>query len=398
MTKIMWMSNGMNATTGYGVQSRLFVPRIKKLGYDLAFFAFYGAEGSIMNFNGVQVYPKAVHPYGQDIVRAHCQHYGADYLLTLMDTWVIQPTNIQPVPWVAYYPVDHDPMPPKVKEALLQANQRIAMSKFGLEQAHKHGMDSYYVPHAVDTSAYKMIDKAEAREKMKFPKDAYIVGTVAMNKGMPSRKNFHQMLEAFRNFKRRHTDAIYLLHSQMGIGADGLGGVNLPELCSLLGLQVGKDVFFCDQYMQVLGFNDEYMSLMYSSLDVHMLVSAGEGFGVPIIEAQSCGCPVIVGGWTAMPELVYSGRIVDKKDAEPVWTGIASYNYVPHIRAVELALEAEYRNPSPRERARQGIVENYDVEVVMEKHWKPTLEAIDKQLDITNKRQAEMTEQREAVK
>jgi len=401
------MSNGMNANTGYGVQSRIFVPRLVKLGYDIAVFGFYGAEGSLSNYSvrgkdgemiSIPVYPKAAHPYGMDICRAHAQHYKADYLLTLMDSWVVTPQSIQPIPWVSYFPVDHDPMPPKVKEALLQANQRIAMSKFGLAQAHQHGMDSYYVPHAVDTNLYKQIDKMEAREKMQFPKDVFLVGTVAMNKGQPSRKNFHEMLEAFRNFKRRHKDVVYLFHSQMGTGPDGLGGVNLPELCSLLGLQVGKDVFFCDQYTQILGFNEEYMSLLYSSLDVHMLVSGGEGFGVPIIEAQSCGCPVIVGGWTAMPELVYSGRVIDKKDAAPFWTGLASYNYKPSIRAIELALEAEYKKPSPRDAARKGMVENYDVEVVVEKHWKPTLAAIDEQLKMTNERQVEMLQQREAVK
>lgn len=394
MTRIMWVSNAMHSNTGYGIQSRLFVPRIKKLGYEMAVFGFYGVEGSLMNFNGIPCYPKAVHPYGQDVVRAHAQHFQADYILTLMDTWVIQPMNMQPVPWVAYYPVDHDPMPPKVKESIMHANYRIAMSKFGVKATQEMGMSCGYVPHAVDTNLYKMIDKTEARERMKFPKDAYIVGTVAMNKGIPSRKCFPQMLEAFRNFKRRHTSAVYLLHSQMGTGQDGLGGVNLPEMCSLLGLQVGKDVFFSDQYMMMLGFNEEYMSLLYSSFDVMLLTSAGEGFGVPLIEAQACGCPVITGGWTAMPELVRSGHIIDKKDADKSWTGIASYNYLPRIKAIENALELEYKKPSPRERARKAMVEEYDVEVVMEKNWKPVLEDIDKELARTRERWAKMQELR----
>jgi len=387
----------MNALTGYGVQTKLFVPRIKeRLGYDMAVFAYYGCEGSLMTVNGIPVYPKAIHPYGMDILRAHAMHFQADYVLSLMDTWVFQQANIAPIPWVAYFPVDHDPMPPKVRESIMLANQRIAMSKSGLKAANDMGMDAYYVPHAVDTNLYKMHDKLEARDKLKFPKDAFIVGTVAMNKGIPSRKNFHQMLEAFRNFKRRHTDAIYLLHSQMGTGQDGLGGVNIPELCQALGLQVGRDVFFCDQYLQMIGYGEEYMSLMYSSLDVHMLVSSGEGFGIPIIEAQACGCPVITGGWTAMPELVHSGRIIDKKDAEPIWTGIASYNYLPHIRAVELALEAEYKNPSPRERARKAMVENYDIEVVMEKHMIPTLQSIEKEFNRVVERRVEMEKERAA--
>jgi glycosyltransferase involved in cell wall biosynthesis len=382
MSRILWISNSLNSFTGYGVQTKLFVPRIiNKYKHEIAVFGYYGVEGSVLNINGVTCYPKAMHPYGMDVVRAHATHWKADYVLSLMDSWVVQPSNIAPVPWVSYFPVDHDPMPPKVKESLQFANSRISMSKFGKEAAAKMGLDSYYVPHAVDTNLYKRIDKKEARERLNFPQDAYIVGTVAMNKGMPSRKNFTYMLEAFRNFKQRHTNAIYYLHTQLGAGQDGYGGVNLPEYINSLGLQVGKDVFFCDQYQQIIGFNEEYMALMYSALDVHMLVSAGEGFGIPIIEAQACGTPVIVGGWTSMPELVHSGRIIDIKDAEKTWTGIASYNFYPHVGAVEDALEQEYKNPSSRVSARKGMVDNYEVELVMDKHWKPTLEAIDKELE-----------------
>lgn len=97
-----------------------------------------------------------------------------------------------------------------------------------------------------------------------------------------------------------------------------------------------------------------------------------------------------------MPELVRSGHIIDKKDADPQWTGIASYNWYPRIGAIENALELEYKKASPRERARKAMVEEYDVEVVTEKYWKPTLADIDAQLNIINKRQAEMNEQREA--
>jgi hypothetical protein len=76
MSRLLWVSNGMNAMTGYGVQTKLFVPRIiNKYKHEIAVFAYYGAEGSLVNLNGVTVYPKAVHPYGMDIVRAHATHW-----------------------------------------------------------------------------------------------------------------------------------------------------------------------------------------------------------------------------------------------------------------------------------------------------------------------------------
>lgn len=341
---------------------------------------YWGLEGGALQYGKVLHFPKAQHPYGMDIMNAHAHNFQADAILTLMDAWVIQPGNIPPFKWIAYYPVDHEPLPPKVREAIALANYRIAMSKFGVEESNKAGLDCYYVPHGVDTNLYKPMDKAEARKMMNLPADAFIVGTVAMNKGQPSRKCFDKMLQAFANFKKKHTDAVYYIHTQEGTGQDGLGGVNIPEMCNLLGLRYGIDVILPAPYNILLGYSDDIMAALYSAMDVHLLASMGEGFGVPIIEAQACGCPVIVGGWTAMPELVYSGHVIDKSDAEGMWTGIASYQFIPKASAIERKLHEEYNHPSPRDRARKGMVENYDADLVFNKYMLPAINDIDRRM------------------
>jgi glycosyltransferase involved in cell wall biosynthesis len=37
-----------------------------------------------------------------------------------------------------------------------------------------------------------------------------------------------------------------------------------------------------------------------------------EGYGVPMLEAQACGTPVITGRWTAQAEVVGSGVFIEK--------------------------------------------------------------------------------------
>ncbi|MFA5150967.1 MAG: glycosyltransferase family 4 protein [Clostridia bacterium] len=389
--RIFWVSNAPFSKTGYGVQTNLFLSKLQEMGHDLACLCYYGLEGGAINFNKIVCYPKAAHPYGMDILAAHAMNFKSDIIVSLMDAWVFDPRATGGLPWIAYYPVDHEPIPEKVRTNISQAFARIAMSKFGVEETHKAGLDCYYLPHAVNTNLYKPIDKLEAREKLKLPKDAFIIGTVAMNKGLPARKNFAPMLEAFANFKRRHTDAIYYLHTE-ALGIDNQS-FNIPEYANQLGLRMGKDIFLPDQYQKFIGYDDNWMSLMYSSLDVHLLASMGEGFGIPTLEAQACGCPVIVGDWTASGELCFAGQKIDKKDALRNYTGLASYQYIPHTRQIERALELERDKPSNRERARR-LAEEYSIENIAEKYLKPTFMAIEKDLGEIKERYAKVDEAR----
>ena len=48
-----------------------------------------------------------------------------------------------------------------------------------------------------------------------------------------------------------------------------------------------------------------------------------EGFGLPILEAMSCGCPVVASKGGSLPEVVgEAGRFVDPYDVESIANGI----------------------------------------------------------------------------
>jgi glycosyltransferase involved in cell wall biosynthesis len=373
---IAWLSNSPWTPSGYGQQTRIFVPRLQAIGHRMGILAFYGLEGGILNLNGITVYPKGFHPYGNDIAVPHSRNFGADIMMSLMDTWVMDPEHYPPTyKWIPWYPVDHDPIPPLVRHKISLAYRRICFSKFGVEQTHKAGLDCHYIPHGVETKVMYPKDKNEAREKLNLPKDKWLVGTVAMNKGSnPSRKNFSEMIEAFASFHKRHPESAYILNTMAGENSNEM--VNLPELIYRHGLKPGVDVQFCNQYLNFIGFPPDYFRDFYSALDVHLLVSSGEGFGIPILEAQACGCPVIVGDWTAMSELCFAGRMIDKKDAFKQYTNLSSWQYRPIPRAIDLALEAEYQKPSKRERAVR-MAQEYDADYLIENYWKPILGKIE---------------------
>ena len=384
--KILWMSNAPWVPTGYGNQTKLFAPRINELEeHDVTIFAFYGLSGSALTWNGMKILPHGLDMYGQDIMSSHAKNTGSQVILSLLDAWVFKSKNIihQDIKWVPWFPVDSEPLPVPVGDAIAHAHKRIVFSRYAERMVNQRGMDCYYVPHGVDTKIFKPLsNKTELLEKYGLPKDRYIVGMVAANKGYPPRKAFFPQFQAFSEFKKRHDDAFLYLHTTRGEAGE-YDGINIPAYLSFLGLKENVDYKIAEQYTLVGGnFGDDNMAELYNCMDVHMLVSMGEGFGIPILEAQSCGTPVIVGDWTAMSELCFGGWKVKKKDAELFYTNLVAHQYNPHMRGVLNKLEQAYKvrgNTLYNENARKGALA-YDVDKIVEKYWKPVLKSIEESL------------------
>lgn len=384
LPRISWLSNAPWAATGYGNQTRVFVPRIKQLGYEIAISSFYGFQGGLINWNGIPLYPKGRSPYGQDVMSAHAQHFGADIVISLLDIWVLDGDQVhKDLTWYPWFPIDHEPITPDILAAAKKARKGIVLSQFGKRMAEDVGLDVYYVPHGVETKVFRPLDPKKSREALQLPTDRFLVGMVAANKGVPSRKAFPQQIGAFAEFHKRRRDSLLYLHTEKG--EEGDEKVDLVQLVQYHGLEIGRDVIFADQYQLFLGFPDPYMVLAYSAMDVHMLVSLGEGFGIPLIEAQACGTPVIIGDWTSMPELCFAGWKVEKSEAERWWSQFGSYMLNPKEGAIADRLEQAYASADDtalRAQARAGALA-YDADKVAREHWKPVLE------DITNTLRAE---------
>lgn len=328
------------------------------------------------------VYPKGIGQWSNDIAAAHTTHFQGDILISLFDAWPLVPEQLQQhgVRWIPWYPVDMEPIPPPVAKSVGKAYDRIVFSKFGQRMTEEAGMTCHYVPHGVDTKIFRPMDRIEARKAIGWPLDKFVIGMVAANKGTPSRKALPEHLQAFALFVQKHPDALLYLHTTAGQNGE-YGGVNLPELAGKLGIT--KNIFYADQYLLHMGFPDNYMVAAYNAMDVHALASMGEGFGIPTVEAQACGCPVIVGDWTAGEELCFSGWQISKKDASRFYTNIGSFQYIPHVSALADAFEQAYRfsgNTDYRKRARDGAL-YYDADKVAEKYWKPVLAEIAQKIE-----------------
>ena len=71
------------------------------------------------------------------------------------------------------------------------------------------------------------------------------------------------------------------------------------------------------------GISDEAMCAKYRSADMLAFVSTYEGFGMPIVEAQIVGRPVVTSDLLSMPEVAGDGaHLVDPFDVEDIRKGI----------------------------------------------------------------------------
>lgn len=372
--RLNWFSNSPAAATGYGNQTKVFAPRLAKLlDGGLSITAFFGVQAGVLNIGGITIYPNYKHPYGQDVIGAHATWDRADAVVTLLDIWVMTPENIG-LPWFPWFPIDHEPIPINVLSKLRQATKGIVMSEFGRRMAEMAGVNVWYVPHGVETKVFKPVEPVTAREHLHWPHDKFIVGMVAANKGVPPRKAFYEQIAAFAALHHEHPDTLLYLHTDDG--TRGGETVDLTRFIRRVGLEVGRDVLFADQYMYGRGFPDEYMVDAYSGMDVLMNVSLGEGFGIPIVEAQACGTPVIVGDWTSMGELCFAGWKIPQDEAVPVYHDyFDAFQFQANTDSIYRRLEEAYAargDKALREKAREGALQ-YDADLITEKYWKPVL-------------------------
>jgi glycosyltransferase involved in cell wall biosynthesis len=380
--RLLWHSNAPWARTGYGVQTRLFHERIHAAGYPTAISAFYGLQGATVDMGDIKVYPCGHEHYSRDVIAPHARHHfrgEPGIVFILADAWVIPPRSLQGLDVAFWTPVDHDPAPPMVVETLKESGAvPVAMSRHGERALRDAGLDPLYVPHAVDTTVFRPRDRREARAAAglhDFPTDSFIVGMVAANKGEPSRKGFDVAIRAFAELRRHNENAYLYLHTDP---FGRLGGVHLPSLLEAAGLPP-EAVRFPDPYRyQFTGYSDEEMALLYSGMDVLLNPSLGEGFGVPVLEAQACGTPVIVTEWTAMAEV---GEVGWHVQGQATWTNQRSWQMIPDLDQVAGSLRDATRIAG---QLRDQAVEHaarYDVETVMTCHMLPALAECERRFD-----------------
>jgi len=389
MSNAYWVSIAPWLPSGYGQQTMLQTQQIAQ-DHNVRIGAISGLQGS----------PQPWQPPGGELIEVwqvrdsldfieQYVHFRADFAIALFDLWaegdeapdLFKYINQAPVRLACWMPVDCEPLskPDLFKlRGLGDCVTPIAMSRHGMRMLRNEGFKPLYVPHSIDTELFKpMDDLKEARLKLGLDPDEFIIGINAFNS---IRKAWGEQLSAFALFHSRHPNSRLLIHSVEQRSADD--GVNLLFLIDELGLR--DCVGFTDQfsYRQSL-IGPQFLVKWYNALSVLSLASIGEGFGIPLIEAQACGVPVITTRTAAQVELAPHGWLID---GQSYWNAyLSAWHRIPNVARIDEAYEEAYQEWRSAEtdrgvtqwRARQQGVrlfaQRYDIRNIYDKFWKPAL-------------------------
>ncbi len=139
--------------------------------------------------------------------------------------------------------------------------------------------------------------------------------------GFDKRKNLSTLLAAFAAVRRVEPDVALVL---VGIGGDVQA---CKRRSAELGLSEGRDVFV------LTGLPDLELAALYRATSLFATLSWHEGFCLPIVEAMTCGAPILASSFGAIPEVLGdAGRLVDPRDAAHIVEGMLSILCQPGVR------------------------------------------------------------------
>jgi len=400
--KIQWVSDSVNIPTGYAQVTRNILYRLKKSGYDVEHIGFHHTLGQPVPSNIPVNYPVNFpqHPTGQNhweefygnkgTVEMYASHFKPDILSFLCDSfmikWVLDKEFSKEHPegrikfeklrehakkTMFYFPFDSRDVYDKAKDVIELFDIRVAMAKWGQSVLSKVGVDSHYIPHGVDTNVYRPIPPPirEALRKQNGFDGKFVIGCVAKNQ---TRKMLPNLLQAYKNLLDKHDDILLFMHCN----PTDPQGWNLIDYCNRIGLK-NKVIFGMKANQQ--GLHETQINLVYNSIDVHVLPTTGEGFGLPIIESMAAGIPNIATDYTTSRELLEGhGELISLSKEMPYIIGqLNTHRALPSVPDMEKKIEKLYKNPKLRERyskdGRKFVLEHYNWEKIG-RMWNELLE------------------------
>lgn len=387
--RVLVHSNAPWMSTGYGQQSLWIARHLVELGVEVAMsvnVGHYQTRLTMPLWKGgppIAVLPGGPDDSGTSVIEGHVYETQPDYVLTLYDACGLHSRtpggpfqsgwgrfNFR---WVPYAMVDDGPpLADYHRHSLLGAHTVLSLTEWALGQLEQwRGCPTaFYVPHTLDPITFQPLDKKACRRRLNLQTDAFIVGFVGDWEGWPSRKGLFEAVEAFSKLGQAvGFDGLqFIAHTKPHIDTPPMVIDQVREVCGIPRKSWTQET----DYHVLVGRPREYMVDLYNAMDVLLLPSKSEGFGLTAVEAELCGTPTIITDAHALHETADGAWRVQPRGRMLSWK-LSQWAYTSADDVYEALLEAynagegllEAHGKAGRERA----IQRYSPPVVAEQ-WK----------------------------
>tara|TARA_Y100000389_G_C17441884_1_gene509092 strand:- start:227 stop:2194 length:1968 start_codon:yes stop_codon:yes gene_type:complete len=258
-------------------------------------------------------YWKKIHVFVND--------FCPDILFVFQDVWTFEPYPVQEIPCKKYiYATIHNSNNMSVYN--LQYFDKIATpSQYGVNVLKSYNYSSYVIDHIVDELPVN-IDINKEKQSRNIKKDDFVCLILGRNDNKRDRKSIVDQFVAFKLFldtltEKEKNKCKLIFHDTFGKKLQGK--IDLEPIVNQL--QLNEYIHITDkrnyEYQHIIG--------LYKISDVLLFASKSEGFGLPSVESQIYGTPVITNNCTALSTNTYFGICIDPVKSSSSCLGI--YNW-----------------------------------------------------------------------
>ena len=344
--RILWCGESTYLHTGYAIYGREVLNRLHATGkYEIAEFSSYGkpdapeissipwqyysnmpsTDEELQEYNSIPTNQFGVWRF-EDV----CIDFKPDIVCDIRDWWMLNHEGSS-----VFRPFYHWMIMPAIDSAPLQnewPDTLFTYSEFGKETVEQESASNIQVRDVCSPSANPEVfrpvsDKDKHKSNFGFMDDVQIVGTVMRNQ---KRKLYPDLIESFAEFCHREPELsknvyLYLHVSYPDVGWD------IPRLINESGISHKILLtYYCKDCNNVFpsfltnainicskcgnrkammpnaqnAVSEEWLSAIMNCFDLYVQYSICEGFGMPQVEAASCGVPVMSMDYSAMSSVI----------------------------------------------------------------------------------------------
>ncbi len=254
-------------------------------------------------------------------------------------------------PILYYAPVDGVNLPTWWTTLLPQITKTVAMSDwgrtaYGVDDLVYHGIDHevfwpIWEKPKVTSTGIVCTTKTDCKRAFGLDPQKFLVGRVDTNSG---RKDYAATVKALWPLMKSFSDIEAWFHCE----DEGPNvGIRFQQLFTR---EPGIDIsrfHFPGLHTSFAGWPLQDLNVLFSAFDCFVSTSRGEGFGLTLAEAATCGIPIVAQNVSAIPEVVGPGGILVEPDR--LFTAPSGEdNWLADIPAFTAAIERLYRSAGLR--------------------------------------------------